>query len=110
MARASLHAIGVAVVVGPGSVQVWNQSVAMYISTARASSSSTVYPLVKLTLEAVAFSASTVLPFSTLQLKVSCIGCLATRFCNSVTKRSIRQSAFYYSSTSRKKCNTNLIG
>ena len=74
MARASLHAIGVAVVVGPGtgSVQVWNQSVAMYISTARASSSSTVYPLVKLTLEAVAFSASAVLPFSTLQLKVSC--------------------------------------
>ena len=41
MARASLHAIGVALVVGPGSVQVWNQSVAMYISTARASSSST---------------------------------------------------------------------
>ena len=41
----SLHAIGVAVVVGPGSVQVWNQS------AARASSSSTVYPLVKLTLE-----------------------------------------------------------
>ena len=28
-ARASLHAIGVAVVGGPGSVQVWNQSVAM---------------------------------------------------------------------------------
>ena len=107
MARASLHAIGVAVVVGPGSVQVWNQSVAI---TARASNSSTVYPLVKLTLEAVAFSASAVLPFSTLQLKVSCIGCLATRFCNGVTKRSIRQSAFYYSSTSRKKCNTNLIG
>ena len=26
-ARASLHAIGMAVVVGPGSVQVWNQSV-----------------------------------------------------------------------------------
>ena len=73
MARASLHAIGVAVVVGPGSVQVCNQSVAMYISTARASSSSTVYPLVKLTLEAVAFSASAVLPFSTLQLKVSCM-------------------------------------
>ena len=48
---ASLHAIGVAVVVGPGSIQVWNQSVAMYISTARASSSSTVYPFVKLTLE-----------------------------------------------------------
>ena len=63
--RASLNAIGVAVVVGPGSVQVWNQSVAMYISTARASSSPKVYPLVKLTLEAVAFSASALLPFST---------------------------------------------
>ena len=58
--RRFTHAIGVAVVVGPGSVQVWNQSVAIYISTARASSSSTVYPLVKLTLEAVAFSASAV--------------------------------------------------
>ena len=45
----------------------------MYISTARASSSSTVYPLVKLTLEeAVAFSASAALPFLALQLKVSC--------------------------------------
>ena len=46
-----MHAIGVAVVVGPGSVQVWNQSVCRVYTTAHVNSSSTVYPLVKLTLE-----------------------------------------------------------
>ena len=110
----SLHAanrrLGVAVVVGPGSVQVWNQSVAMYISTARASSSSMLYPLVKLTLEGQ--KRQSLSPFSCAPFfnHTTVVGCLATRFCNGVTKRSIRQSAFYYSSTSRKKCNTNLIG
>ena len=54
-------------------------------TAACASSSSTVYPLMKLrAIEAVAFSASAILPFSTTEGN-SAVGSLATRYCNIVT-------------------------
>ena len=75
---ASPHAIGVAVVVGPGSVQLLPEHIhinSRLYPAAHANSSSMVYPFVKLTLEGqkwqVAFSDSAVLPFSTLQQKVT---------------------------------------